>query len=120
MATKKAPKKVSAEEKAAKRKARMEALKNRPEGQRPNSKQIDVISIAENSEIRKYACPVKVKGRSIGCMVTSVVVVDGVATCVSESFVPGNITVKVKKGHGNLIAQKVKKGSEDTEEEAED
>ena len=32
-------------EKEAKRKARMEALKNRPAEQRPNSKQIDVIKI---------------------------------------------------------------------------
>ena len=30
-------------EKEAKKKARMEAIKNRPAGQRPNSKQIDVI-----------------------------------------------------------------------------
>ena len=32
-------------EKEAKRKARMEALKNRPAEQRPNSKQIDVIGL---------------------------------------------------------------------------
>ena len=34
---------MSEEEKAAKKKARMEAIKNRPAGQRCNSKQIDVI-----------------------------------------------------------------------------
>ena len=39
-------------EKEAKRKARMEALKNRPAEQRPNSKQIDVIKINDNPKFR--------------------------------------------------------------------
>lgn len=116
--------KMSAEEKAAKRKARMEALKNRPEEQRPNGKQMDVITIDEHNEIRKYAAPVKVKGRSIGCLITTVALVDGTVVSVSETFLPGSVVVKVKKGHGNLVAQKVKKSkdaeSEDEEEEDED
>lgn len=39
-------------EKEAKRKARMEALKNRPAEQRPNSKQIDVIKSTINPKFR--------------------------------------------------------------------
>ena len=43
MADKKKKAAAPVDEKAAKRKARMEALKNRPAEQRANSKQIDVI-----------------------------------------------------------------------------
>lgn len=113
---------VSAEEKAAKKKARMEALKNRPAGQRPNGKQIDVI-LAEDGTVlvKKYATPVKVKLRSIGCMVTTVAFdKEGNPVAVSESFVPGNLVVKAKKGHGNLTAQKSKKEGSEAEEEEED
>lgn len=115
-------KKMSAEEKAAKRKARMEALKNRPEEQRPNGKQMDVIKIDEHNEIRKYAAPVKVKGRSIGCLITTVALVDGTVVSVSETFMPGEVVVKVKKGHGNLVGQKNKKskGSDEEEDDEED
>lgn len=42
-------------EKEAKRKARMEALKNRPAEQRPNSKQIDVIKSMTNPRFRTTA-----------------------------------------------------------------
>lgn len=125
MATKKAVKKADTsttdEAKKAKRKARAEALKNRPEGQRPNGKQIDVI-LDEDGKIlvKKYATPVKVKMRSIGCLVTSVAFdKDGNVVSVSETFVPGNIVVKAKKGHGNLTGQKSKKDS-DTDDEVED
>lgn len=118
-------KEMSVEEKAAKRKARIEALKNRPEEQRPNGKQMDVIKIDEHNEIRKYAASVKVKGRSIGCLITTVALVDGTVVSVSESFVPGEVVVKVKKGHGTLTAQKAKKSqksdaNEDEEDEDED
>lgn len=113
-------KKMTPEEKAAKRKARMEALKNRPEGQRPNGKQMDVIKIDDANEIRKYAAPVKVKGRSIGCLITSVAICDGKVVSVSEAFVPGEVVVKVKKGHGILTSQKDRKGKKDDEEEEED
>lgn len=117
-----AGKKMSAEEKAAKRKARMEALKNRPEEQRPNGKQMDIIKIDEHNEVRKYAAPVKIKGRSIGCLITTVALVDGQVVSVSEAFVPGEVVVKVKKGHGILTAQKNKKnkGEEDAEEDDEE
>lgn len=112
--------KMTDAEKAAKRKARMEALKNRPEEQRPNGKQMDVIKLDEKNEVRKYAAPVKVKGRSIGCLVTTVALVNGTIVSVSETFVPGEIVVKSKKGHGTLTAQKTKKKGEDAEEEEEE
>lgn len=118
---KKVEKKVlTAEEKAAKRKARAEALKNRPEGQRPNGKQMDVIHISEKSEVRKYASVVKVKGKSLGCLITTVGLVNGEVVSVAEEFVSGELTVKSKKGHGTLTGQKHKKAKgeeEDTEDE---
>lgn len=118
---KKVEKKVlTAEEKAAKRKARVEALKNRPEGQRPNGKQMDVIHISEKSEVRKYASVVKVKGKSLGCLITTVGLVNGEVVSVAEEFVSGELVVKSKKGHGTLTGQKHKKAKgeeEDTEDE---
>ena len=117
-ATEKTEKKVmTAEEKAARKKARMEALKNRPEGQRPNGKQMDVIHISEKSEVRKYASVIKVKGVSLGCLVITVGLVNGQVFPLSEVFVPGELTVKSKKGHGTLTGQKHKKGKSVNEEE---
>ena len=109
--TKKAEDATKAEEKAAKRKARMEALKNRPAEQRPNSKQVDIIQVSENQVVKTYAMPVKVKHRSIGVLVTSVAIEDGKVTSTSNAFIPGELVVKVKKGHGNIVAQKAAKGS---------
>ena len=109
--TKKAADATKAEEKAAKRKARMEALKNRPAEQRPNSKQVDIIQVSENQVVKTYAMPVKVKHRSIGVLVTSVAIEDGKVTSTSNAFIPGELAVKVKKGHGNIVAQKAAKGS---------
>ena len=109
--TKKAADATKAEEKAAKRKARMEALKNRPAEQRPNSKQVDIIKVSENQVVKTYAMPVKVKHRSIGVLVTSVAIEDGKVTSTSNAFIPGELAVKVKKGHGNIVAQKAAKGS---------
>ena len=116
--TKKAAVDAKAEEKAAKRKARMEALKNRPAEQRPNSKQVDIIQVGENQFVKTYAMPVKVKHRSIGVMVTSVAIDEEIGKVVSTSntFIPGELAVKVKKGHGNIVAQKAAKGSKDVEE----
>ena len=114
--TKKAADATKAEEKAAKRKARMEALKNRPAEQRPNSKQVDIIQVGENQVVKTYAMPVKVKHRSIGVMVTSVAIEDGKVVSTSNTFIPGELAVKVKKGHGNIVAQKAAKGSKDVEE----
>ena len=61
-------------EKEAKRKARMEALKNRPAEQRPNSKQIDVIAINDKSKVMNYGYAVKNKEGYQGVVVTSVLV----------------------------------------------
>lgn len=105
-------------EKEAKRKARMEKLKNRPEGQRPNSKQVDVIAINDNSSVMNFGYPVKNKEGYQGVVVTSVLVVNGIPTSTSVSFVPGQFTVKSKKGHGTICSPKSKKDkSEEGESE---
>lgn len=113
---KKGSEKVKDEAKEAKRKARMEALKNRPAEQRPNSKQIDVIKINEKSEIRNYGYAVKNKEGYQGVVVTSVLVIDGKPATTSVTFVPGNFTVKSKKGHGIICNPKSKKDKEDAED----
>ena len=113
-------KKVKDPEKEAKRKARMEALKNRPAEQRPNSKQVDIIQVSENQVVKTYAMPVKVKHRSIGVMVTSVAIEDGKVTSTSNAFIPGELAVKVKKGHGNIVAQKAAKGSKGADTDSEE
>lgn len=120
---KKGSEKVKDEAKEAKRKARMEALKNRPAEQRPNSKQIDVIKINEKSEVRNYGYAVKNKEGYQGVVVTSVLVIEGKPTNTSVTFVPGNLTVKSKKGHGIICNPKSKKDKEeagDSKEEAGD
>jgi hypothetical protein len=113
---KKGTEKVKDEAKEAKRKARMEALKNRPAEQRPNSKQIDVIKINEKSEVRNYGYAVKNKEGYQGVVVTSVLVIDGKPATTSVTFVPGNFTVKSKKGHGIICNPKSKKDKEDAED----
>lgn len=131
MATKKAKKeepvkaapakagKMSEDEKKAKRKARMEALKNRPAGQRPNSKQIDVIEGANGTVVKNYGYTVKTKNNILGVLVTSVAYDEnGNVLSSSTTFVPGNVTVKAKKGHGGFSKPKTK--GEKNEDEAED
>jgi hypothetical protein len=113
---KKGSEKVKDEAKEAKRKARMEALKNRPAEQRPNSKQIDVIKINEKSEVRNYGYAVKNKEGYQGVVVTSVLVIDGKPATTSVTFVPGNFTVKSKKGHGIICNPKSKKDKGDAED----
>lgn len=113
---KKGSEKVKDEAKEAKRKARMEALKNRPAEQRPNSKQIDVIKINEKSEVRNYGYAVKNKEGYQGVVVTSVLVIDGKPASTSVTFVPGNLTVKSKKGHGIICNPKAKKAKGEEEE----
>lgn len=103
-------------EKEAKRKARMEALKNRPAEQRPNSKQIDVIKIDDKSEVQNYGYAVKNKEGYQGVVVTSVLVIDGKPASTSVTFVPGNLTVKSKKGHGIICNPKAKKAKGEEEE----
>ena len=111
---------MTAEEKAAKKKARMEALKNRPAGQRCNSKQFDVI-VTETGKIETYGYVVKVKGRSVGIYTTTVAYNNaGEVVSTSTSFIPGELTIKAKKGHGVIAGQKPGKGSKDEEEDDEE
>lgn len=107
-------------EKEAKRKARKEALKNRPAEQRPNSKQIDVIAINDKSKVMNFGYAVKNKEGYQGVVVTSVLVTDGKPVSTSVSFVPGTLTVKSKKGHGVICSPKNKKAKEEEEEEEEE
>ena len=105
---KKEKKVMTPEEKAAKKAARMEALKNRPAEQRPNSKQVDVIDLGDGNVIKNFGYPLKKKSEHIGVLVTSVAIKNGEVTSVSTSFVPGDLTVKAKKGHGTICAAKHK------------
>lgn len=105
-------------EKLAKRKARLEAIKNRPAEQRPNSKQIDVIDLGNGSVVKNFGYAVKNREGHLGVLVTSVVEKNGEAVSTSVAFIPGNITIKVKKGHGAIVNPKSKKASDEEEEEA--
>lgn len=113
-------KKVKDPEKEAKRKARMEALKNRPAEQRPNSKQIDIIKLDEegNKVVKNFGYAIKNKDGYQGVLVTSVLEVEGTPVNTSVAFVPGNLTVKSKKGHGTICAPKNKKAKDDEEEDS--
>lgn len=114
-------KKVKDPEKEAKRKARMEALKNRPAEQRPNSKQIDIIKLDEEGKkvVKNFGYAVKNKDGYQGVLVTSVLEVEGTPVNTSVAFVPGNLTVKAKKGHGTICAPKHKK-AKDEEDDSEE
>lgn len=86
-------------EKAAKREARREALKNRPEGQRPNSKQIDIIDLGKGGKVINFGAPV----RKMGTLITSVAVdAEGNVVSTAVAIVAG-VSPKVKKGHGSLV-----------------
>lgn len=117
MAKKKEEKKAVDPAKAAKRKARMEALKNRPAEQRPNGKQIDVIKISDDSVVKNFGYAIKNKAGHVGVLVTSVVEVKGEAVSSSVTFIPGELTVKAKKGHGTIGGVKAKKAKDEEEEE---
>lgn len=117
--TKKKGAKEKDPEKEAKRKARMEAIKNRPAGQRPNGKQIDVIKISDNSEVQNFGYAIKTKKGAQGILVTSVLVVDGTPVNTSVAFVPGELAIKSKKGHGIITTPKSKK-EKDTDEEVDE
>lgn len=112
-------KKVKDPEKEAKRKARMEALKNRPVEQRPNSKQIDIIKLDEDGKkvIKNFGYAIKNKEGYQGVLVTSVLEVEGNPVNTSVTFVPGELTVKAKKGHGTICAPKHKKVNGESEGE---
>lgn len=113
-------KKVKDPEKEAKRKARMEALKNRPAEQRPNSKQIDIIKLDEEGKkvVKNFGYALKNKEGYLGVLVTSVLEVEGTPVNTSVAFVPGNLTVKAKKGHGTICAPKNKKAKDDEEDDS--
>lgn len=111
-------KEISAEDKAAKRAARMEALKNRPEGQRPNSRQVDVIE-TENGTVETFAYPI----RKSGSLVTTILKdAKGNAISVSSTFIPG-VKAKSKKGHGmitpGVAGEGKKRGANSDEDEDE-
>lgn len=113
-------KKVKDPEKEAKRKARMEALKNRPAEQRPNSKQIDIIKLDDEGKkvVKNFGYAIKNKEGYQGVLVTSVLEVEGTPVNTSVAFVPGNLTVKAKKGHGTICAPKNKKAKDDEEDDS--
>lgn len=107
---------MSAEEKAAKKKARLEAIKNRPEGQRCNSKQIDVIG-TENGTVETWGYPVVAARKHIGVLTTTIVKdKDGNVISTASTWVPGDLTIKAKKGHGIITGVKSKKEKEKEED----
>ena len=104
---------MSAEEKAAKKKARLEAIKNRPAGQRCNSKQVDVIE-TENGTVETWGYPVVAARKHIGVLTTTIVKgKDGNVISTASTWVPGDITIKSKKGHGIITGVKSKKEKEE-------
>ena len=108
--------KVDPNSKEAKKAARMARLKERPEGQRENSKQVDVIPF-DNGQVVVFAAPV----RKFGCIVTAIAL-DSDGQPVSVSVTPlGGFKPKTKKGHGQLVmgvpGVKKGKGAEDEEDE---
>ena len=114
---KEAKKVMTPEEKAAKKKARLEAIKNRPAEQRQNSKTIDVIPTENGGKVLNYGHPVKVGGTYIGVLVTSVAYdAKGNVICTSTTFVPGELTIKSKKNHGNFAKPKNKKHADEEAE----
>lgn len=117
-AAKKGKKVMTPEEKAAKKAARMEALKNRPAEQRPNSKQVDIIDLGDGNVIKNFGYPIKQKNTHIGVLVTSIALKNGEVVSTSTSFVPGDLTVKSKKNHGTICGTK-HKGNSDAEDEDE-
>lgn len=107
---------MSAEEKAAKKKARLEAIKNRPAGQRCNSKQIDVIE-TENGTVETWGYPVVAARKHIGVLTTTIVKdKEGKVISTASTWVPGDITIKAKKGHGIITGVKPKKEKEEEED----
>lgn len=107
---------MSAEEKAAKKKARQEAIKNRPAGQRCNSKQVDVIE-TENGTVETWGYPVVANRKHIGVLTTTIVKgKDGNVISTASTWVPGDLTIKAKKGHGIITGVKSKKEKEKEED----
>lgn len=111
---------VSNSDKEAKRKARMEALKNRPAEQRPNSKQIDIIDFGNGNVVKNFGYAIKNKEGYKGVLVTSVAFAGDAIVSTSTTFVPGELTVKSKKNHGTICAPKNKKNGAEVEDEEEE
>lgn len=111
---------VSNSDKEAKRKARMEALKNRPAEQRPNSKQIDIIDFGNGNVVKNFGYAIKNKEGYKGVLVTSVAFAGDAIVSTSTTFVPGELTVKSKKNHGTICAPKNKKKGAEVEDEDEE
>lgn len=127
MATKKAAKKAEpaakgdAKKTDEKKKDRLEAIKNRPEGQRTNSKQCDVIETT-TGVVKTYAMPVKGFG-----VVLTMVAEDKDGNVVSTAITTlAGYTVKSKKGHGTLkagvpgVGKKGKGAKEEVDEDDEE
>lgn len=116
-------KELTAEEKKAKREALKERLKNRAPGQRPNSKQCDIIDLGGGNVAKTFAMNV----RKYGVLITSVVTdKDGNVIAVSNTTIPG-VSVKSKKEHGMLVpkmpgmgSKKGKAADAEDDEEGED
>lgn len=107
---------MSAEEKAVKKKARLEAIKNRPAGQRCNSKQVDVIE-TENGTVETWGYPVVAARKHIGVLTTTIVKdKGGNVISTASTWVPGDLTIKAKKGHGIITGVKSKKEKEKEED----
>ena len=90
--TKKGGKKeLTSEEKKAKREAMKERLKNRAPGQRPNSKQCDIIDLGGGNVAKTFAMNV----RKYGVLITSVVTdKDGKVIAVSNATSPRRSTAR--------------------------
>ena len=114
--------KMTPEERKAKAAARKQRLAEMPEGQRPNSKQIDVIEGANGTKVAVYAQTV----RKFGVIITAVVLDKaGNVISVGGTEALAGFKVKTKKGHGNLVAGvpgigKGKANQEDVEDPEED
>ena len=101
-----ATKKKAVEAKAAKTETKKSGKKelttedkNRAPGQRPNSKQCDIIDLGGGNVVKTFAMNV----RKYGVLITSVVTdKDGKVIAVSNETIPG-VSVKSKKEHGNLV-----------------
>lgn len=116
--TKKGGKKelTAEEKKKAKREAMKERLKNRAPGQRPNSKQCDIIDLGGGNVAKTFAMNV----RKYGVLITSVVTdKDGKVIAVSNATIPG-VSVKSKKEHGTLVPKVPGMGKKGKAAEAED
>ena len=77
-----------------------------------------VNHIVENYPAIDYIA-IKTKKGAQGVLVTSVLVVDGAPVNTSVAFVPGELAIKSKKGHGIITTPKSKK-EKDTDEEVDE